>query len=226
MVDNETVFAAVPGRTRMGRSFAWISGLALAGSAAAAGLTAYAALIEPMNIRLERLTIRLPGAGNRLPQQGLRILHLADSHFHGAQRGQRERAKIDRIRRLTAGLDYDLLVHTGDFIQYDTGVDHVIALLDAVPRPRLGSFGIFGNHDYTHYAMTEALPRMWRTFAQEERARDTQRNLIVRTAARLTRWPRYIRFVRNTPLDGRRTGVNDTNALAARPERLGDGDPT
>ena len=83
-----------------------------------------------------------------------------------------------------------------------------------MPRPRLGSFGVFGNHDYTHYNMGEALPRMWRSFRAIEGERDELRGPAARVAARGTRWLRYVRYVRNTPLDGRRTGSNDVDALA------------
>jgi len=191
----------------------WGAGLAVAGSALTAGMLGYALLIEPMDIRLERLTIRLPHAAARLPAGGLRILQLTDSHFHGGRRTARERKKIDRIAALTQNLEYDLLVHTGDFIHFDAGLENVLRLLDAVPPPRLGAFGVFGNHDYTHYAMEEALPRMWRTYRAEERRRDAGRNPVQRLAAAGTRWLRYVQYVRNTPLDGRRTGSNNTEAL-------------
>ncbi len=193
----------------------WGAGLTLAGGALAAGMLGYALLVEPMDIRLERLTIRLPHAAARLPAGGLRILHLTDSHFHGGRRSARERRKIDRIAALTRNLEYDLLVHTGDFIHFDAGLENVLRLLDAVPAPRLGAFGVFGNHDYTHYAMEEALPRMWRTYRAEERRRDVARNPLQRMAAAGTRWLRYVQYVRNTPLDGRRTGSNNTEALTA-----------
>ncbi|HQY90448.1 metallophosphoesterase [Caldilinea sp.] len=192
----------------------WGGAAVLAGGAAAAlGLLTYALQVEPLDIRLERLTVRLPGAAGRLPQGGLRILQLSDSHFHGGKYNRRELAKIERVRALTAGLDYDLLFHTGDFIHFDSGLENVLRLLNAVPRPRLGSFGVFGNHDYTHYAMQEALPRMWRTFQAAERMRDPQRGPLARIAAAATRGPRYLRYVRNTPLDGRRTGGNNTDRL-------------
>lgn len=199
----------------------YVGGALLAGSIVSVGILFYAHQIEPLDIQLERLTIRLPRAAGRLPAQGLRILQLSDSHFYGGGRTRRERAKIERVRALTAGLDYDLLVHTGDFLHFDSGLENVLRLLDAVPRPRLGAFGVLGNHDYTHYAMREALPRMWRTFQAAERAADQRRGHVQRLLAATTRWPRYIRYVRNTPLDGRRTGSNDAAALNAALERWG-----
>jgi predicted MPP superfamily phosphohydrolase len=193
----------------------WRAGLALSGLAAGAGAATlgYALLVEPMTVRLERLTIRLPHAGHRLPAQGLRILHLSDTHFQG--RAWRERTKIDRILRLVHDLEYDLLVHTGDFLHFDHGLANVCALLDLLPQPRLGSFGVLGNHDYRHYNMAEALPRMWRTFQQRDAARSAQANPLVCAWMTATRWPRYVRYVRNMPLDGRRTGVNDAVRLEA-----------
>ncbi|GIK74200.1 MAG: hypothetical protein BroJett021_31880 [Chloroflexota bacterium] len=199
----------------------WTGGALMAAGIAGAGILLYAHEIEPLDIQLERLTIRLPRAAGRLPARGLRILHLSDSHFHGGGRTRREHAKIERVRALTSGLDYDLLVHTGDFIHFDDGLENVLRLLDAVPRPRVGAYGVFGNHDYTHYAMEEALPRMWRTFRAAEHAADQRRSRAARLLAAATRWPRYIRYVRNTPLDGRRTGSNDAARLNAALERWG-----
>lgn len=191
----------------------WRAGLALGGLAVGAGAATlgYALLVEPLDIQLEHLTVRLPHAAPRLPVRGLRILHLSDTHFQG--RAWRERAKIDRLRRLTANLEYDLLIHTGDFVHFDHGLENVGALLDALPPPRLGSYGVLGNHDYTHYDMAAALPRMWRTFQQIETVRRASANRLTRVWLKASYWPRYVRYVRNMPLDGRRTGVNDPARL-------------
>ena len=101
-----------------------------------AGLAGYSFLHEPLNVHLERLTIKLPQAQDYLPTRGLRILHLSDTHFRGI--AWRENAKIDRIRRLTAELEYDLLIHTGDFWHEETGLWNLIALLDSVAAAALG----------------------------------------------------------------------------------------
>jgi predicted MPP superfamily phosphohydrolase len=77
----------------------------------------------------------------------------------------------------------------------------------------LGAYAVFGNHDYRHYAMGEALPRMWRTFRQLDAARFESHGLPAWYSA-ATRWPRYLWYVRNTPLDGRRNGFNDCDQLA------------
>jgi len=191
--------------------------LALAGAGIGLGLAAYSIFFEPLNIELERLTIRLNNAKGRVPAAGLRILHLSDTHFQG--KNQRERAKIERIRRLVSGLECDIIVHTGDFLHFDSGLDNVTKLLDVLPRPRLGSYAVLGNHDYTHYAMGEAFLGMWRSYQKEKRRESGGHG------PSLFGLPQYLleygRFVRNTPIEGRRTGVNDTDRLATVLESRG-----
>ena len=80
---------------------------------------------------------------------------------------------------------------------------------------------MFGNHDYTHYNMSAALPRMWRTFADEDAVRCAAANPLQRAYLKATRWLRYVQYVRNTPLDGLRIGSNDTDALTALLTRRG-----
>ena len=193
-------------------------GVGLLGAAGAATL-GYALLVEPQNIELERLDIRLPGAAGRLPKEGLRILHVSDSHFSG--REWRERGKIERVKQLVRDVECDLLIHTGDVVHFDSGLPNVEALLDVLPTPRLGAYAVFGNHDYTHYNMKEALPRMWRTFAEEDAARSAAADPLQRAYLKATRWLRYVQYVRNTPLDGLRIGSNDTDALTALLTRRG-----
>jgi predicted MPP superfamily phosphohydrolase len=129
-----------------------------------AGLAGYSLLHEPLNIHLEELTLVVPRRKGQLPARGLRILHLSDTHFRGL--AWRERAKIERIRTLTQGLEYDLLVHTGDFWHEETGLQNLLTLLDALPRPRLGGYGVFGNHDHVCYSHSDMLARNWERYQQ------------------------------------------------------------
>jgi uncharacterized protein len=172
-----------------------------------AGVASYAYLHEPLRVRLDRLTIRLPNAAANLPRAGLRILHLSDTHFRGVH--WRELVKIDSIRRACAGLEYDLLIHTGDFLHDDGGMDNVLALLDTLPRPLLGKYAVFGNHDYTTYSHSEMWRRSWERFHALNQ--DASRNQS--TAARVRRLFHFGRYVVNMPLDLKRTGKNDVNAL-------------
>jgi hypothetical protein len=214
-VQSHAVGAAQPSAPTRGRKLRAAAKGATAAAAlavaAGAGAFAYAFLVEPQLVELERLHIQLPAAAGRLPAEGLRILQLSDSHFSG--RDWREKGKIERVRKLLAGVEYDLLVHTGDFLHYDSGLPNVEVLLDILPQPRLGAYAVFGNHDYTHYNMKVALPRMWHTFRAKDQAWAAGANAPLRAALWATRWPRYVRYVRNTPLDGRRTGSNNYDGL-------------
>lgn len=179
-----------------------------------AGLAGYAFWLEPQNIRLEQVTLRLSGSCGRLPARGLRILHLSDSHFQGLD--GREGAKIDRIRRLTQNLEYDLLVHTGDFLQTDAGIENNLALLDAVPAPRLGSYAVLGNHDYIRYEWREAIRYAWRNFLRWE-ANHRRRSYILSPtnfAQRLRRGLAFVLFLTDYPIDAKKSGMNDTRRLA------------
>jgi predicted MPP superfamily phosphohydrolase len=186
--------------------------LALSAAAGAAAL-AYAYYVEPHRITLERLTVRIPAACGRLPDGGLTILHLSDSHFRDEP--AREEPKIERIRRLTHGLQYDLLVHTGDLIHDDRGVDMAFRLLCALPEPRLGRYVVLGNHDYAQYRMGEAFPRMFQTWKAQQQAQG------VPAWALPLKLPWFVNYVRHTPLDGRRTGNNDAAGLARRLQQEG-----
>jgi hypothetical protein len=174
-----------------------------------AGLASYAYFREPLRVSLDKLTIRLPNAQRHLPAAGLRILHLTDTHFRGLH--WREKAKIDAIRCACANLDYDLLVHTGDFLHDDGGLGNVLDLLDALPAPRLGAFAVFGNHDYTTYSANQLLNRSWAAFcALENGNRPRGKAAPWQEAARLVR---FGRFLANMPFDLKRTGQNDVARL-------------
>jgi predicted MPP superfamily phosphohydrolase len=67
-------------------------------------------------------------------------------------------------------LEYDLLIHTGDFLHEDSGLPNVLTLLDALPTPRLGGYAVFGNHDYSIYSHDQFLPRAWAKFQEIHRA--------------------------------------------------------
>jgi predicted MPP superfamily phosphohydrolase len=176
-----------------------------------AGIAGYAFLHEPLTVRLDHQTIRLAKGRGRLPKRGLRILHLSDTHFQGQD--WRELPKIEQIRRATAGLEYDLLVHTGDFLQDDRGVPNVLALLDALPKPRLGGFAVFGNHDYMTYSHSQLLTRSWQHFREEE-----SRNGNGHTHSLWDRMFALLRFgyyFLHVPFDMKRTGSNDIVGLEA-----------
>lgn len=80
--------------------------------------------------------------------EGLRILHLSDLHIRRRATGSdRFRQLLDAVSRTPA----DLVVLTGDYTDEpgheNAAMDALRALAHAWPPPRLGAFGIFGNHD-------------------------------------------------------------------------------
>ncbi len=201
------------GRAPVGRGMAaWLAGLgAVAGAGAALG--GYALLYEPFDVRAERLTVRLMRERPGLPDEGLRILHISDTHFRGADR--REHAKIEQVRRATAGAQFDLLIHTGDFLDDNNGLENVLALIDSIPRPRIGAFAVTGNHDHVVYEMKKALHYSWRIF----RARGGSCDYCVSEKRASTRGERFgsllhfARYLLNNRFDGEPSGVNDIAGL-------------
>lgn len=178
-----------------------------------AGLAGYAILQEPFNVIMERITIRIPHAKGRLPSAGLRILHLSDTHFQGID--WRERAKIDNIRRLTANLEYDLLIHTGDFWHNETGLENITRLLASITQPRLGSYGVFGNHDYVCYSHSEMLSRSWERYQLREghSRHGHQTHGLVALYENMRELYRFAHYFMNMPFDLKRVRFNDIDQL-------------
>ena len=185
-----------------------------------AGLASYAILQEPFNVIMERLTIRIPNARGRLPSQGLRILHLSDTHFQGID--WREQAKIESIRRLTADLRYDLLIHTGDFWHNETGLENILLLLDSIPTPRLGSYGVFGNHDYVCYSHSDMFSRNWGRYqlhagnGNSNGKHSHHAHGLTALYENMRELYRFAHYFMNMPFDLKRVHFNDVDRLKQR----------
>jgi hypothetical protein len=115
----------------------------LAASATGLGLGGYTWQIEPhwLEIVFRPLTI----AGLPRTLQGLRLAQLSDMHV-----GPRvaDSYILESFHRVQA-LDPDIVVYTGDFISYEPGIfDHAERIYEHLPRGRLATLGILGNHDY------------------------------------------------------------------------------
>ncbi len=201
----------------------------LAGLGAMAGVGAalggYALLYEPFKVQTERIVLRLLREQPGIPREGLNILHLSDTHFRGADR--REHAKIAQVRRATAGERIDLLIHTGDFLHDDRGLENVLALVDSLPKPRLGAFAVTGNHDYLFYSMKRAPLHTWRVFRAREEGVGTgirgrpREGVDDSGMARVRRLLRFGRYLLQNRMDGEPVGTNDIAGLRRALEEQG-----
>ena len=200
-----------------------------AGLGAVAGLGAalggYAFLYEPFDVRTERLAVRLLRDKAGVPGEGLNILHLSDTHFRGADR--REHAKIEQVRRATAGEEIDLLIHTGDFLHRDSGLDNVLALIDSISKPRLGAYAVTGNHDHVFYNMRSAPQYSWRLFRAREAKNGgcngalNSSEKVKFSSAGLGDLYRFGRYLLSNRFDGEPAGENDIGRLRRALEERG-----
>lgn len=91
--------------------------------------------------------------------EGLRIAHLTDIHIN------KSRGRHSRIIGHLARMPLDLVFFTGDYIWDERDEDvsfNVMQRIAAVLKPRIGSYGVFGNHD-THRLreLCASLPVRW-----------------------------------------------------------------
>ena len=121
--------------------------LAGAAAAGAAGLVGYTWGVEPFWLDLVRRD--LPVADLPAALEGARLAHLSDLHV-----GPRVRDDylVDVLRR-TAALRPDFVAVTGDLITHREGrgeaqYAQLRGVLAHLPRGRLGTVAVLGNHDY------------------------------------------------------------------------------
>lgn len=112
-------------------------------SVTALGLGAYTWQIEPywLDVTHRALPIHnLPAA-----LHGRTLAQLSDIHVGPRVSDAYVLETFDRIQRLAP----DFVVYTGDFTsRHGNMFAHAEAMYDAAPLGRLGTFGIFGNHEY------------------------------------------------------------------------------
>ena len=120
---------------------------AIAGSAArtaaltaalGGGLTAYAWWESTQAAAARRrLTVRdlPPGL------DGLRVLHVSDTHFPA------DGASLERFAELVSGLEYDIVFATGDYVETAAGWDSAVEAFALLHAP-FGVYASLGAHDY------------------------------------------------------------------------------
>jgi len=108
---------------------------------------------------LERIDLTLPTLPASL--EGLRIAHVSDLHVRRSLRGPA------RIGRSLGAVRLDLLVLTGDQMDGagdETPAIEALAEICEQARPRLGTFGVHGNHDTAEFRhAAQQLPVLWLT---------------------------------------------------------------
>lgn len=92
-------------------------------------------LIQPLELPLPRLPAEL---------EGLRIAHVTDPHV------RRTTARHRQLMRELAQTPIDLACYTGDYMTWpgdEAAAEQVMRDVIEAAAPRLGGFGVFGNHD-------------------------------------------------------------------------------
>jgi predicted MPP superfamily phosphohydrolase len=109
--------------------------------AAAVGLLGVWGLWEARSVRIEPVTVRTA----RLPAGSppVRIAQIADLHMSALT----SPGRLERALRLVEDARPDLVVSTGDLIDFPLPADGRMAARLAAVRPPLGKFAVFGNHE-------------------------------------------------------------------------------
>jgi predicted MPP superfamily phosphohydrolase len=115
-----------------------------AAAAAAVGLPLYTVFVEPHWMEI----VRHPMPLEHLPPElaGKTLLQVSDIHV-GPRVGS---DYLIRSLRETHALAPDFVAITGDFVSYGSAHEHreLARVLASMPRGRLGTVAILGNHDY------------------------------------------------------------------------------
>ena len=99
--------------------------------------------------------------------EGLRILHVSDTHFPASG------DSVGRFFDAIAPLDYDLVLCTGDYVETSAGWDAAADALTQLRAP-FGVFATLGAHDYCAPVRT---PREWASF-NVDRLRGLRRRFV------------------------------------------------
>ncbi len=102
------------------------------------GLAAYA-WWESTQAKLVRHDVAVPGLPAGL--DGLRILHVSDTHFPA------NGASLERFAELVAEVEYDIVFASGDYVETAAGWDSAVEAFSLLHAP-FGVYASLGAHDY------------------------------------------------------------------------------
>ncbi len=119
--------------------------LALFSASIAALLAFYATRIEPHNVRVRYVPVKLPRLGRAFHRYT--IAHISDIHM-GAWMTE---ARLQAVVELINAIRPDLIVITGDFVNRytDDAATSLVEPLSTLYAPD-GKFAVLGNHDYCY----------------------------------------------------------------------------
>lgn len=124
--------------------------------ASATGLGGYTSLIEPHWLEITRRTLPIRHLPSSL--EGAMVAQLSDLHVGPRVSDAYILETFGRVRALAP----DIVVYTGDFVSHEPGIEaHARRIYRDAPLGRLGTVGVFGNHDYgpgwRHHEMAGSL---------------------------------------------------------------------
>lgn len=131
----------------MGKEARWtrrasIASVAGGGAALAAGVVAYAAVVEPRRIVVDRVCLPIADLAPEL--ESLTLVQLSDMHCGPSRRWP---THLRRAVQIANELRPDLIMLTGDYADDTSIVPQCAAILSELRAPR-GVVAVFGNHDY------------------------------------------------------------------------------
>ncbi|HET9270283.1 MAG TPA: metallophosphoesterase [Vicinamibacterales bacterium] len=111
--------------------------------AAAIGTGIYTSLIEPYWLEIVRRPLAIPNLPVGL--RGATLVQLSDLHVGPRVPDDYILETFARVRALQP----DVVAYTGDFISYEDGIfEHARRTYQEMPRGRVATVGVLGNHDY------------------------------------------------------------------------------
>lgn len=123
-----------------------ITGTGMAVSLLIFALSTFGILSGRFNFKTEHITLNINGLHEDL--NGLKIVHLSDMHlpsfYHHSNRLTEIMEDINELRP-------DLIINTGDFVNYGWREFKGFDTLLRVAKSRYGNFAVMGNHDFGTY---------------------------------------------------------------------------
>jgi predicted MPP superfamily phosphohydrolase len=109
-------------------------------------IIAMSSLVGRFNFKTENITVKIKGLDPQLA--GLRIVHLSDMHLASFYRHpNRLQEVVDRVNSFNP----DLIINTGDFINYGWREFGRCDTILAKTKSRYGNLAVLGNHDMGTY---------------------------------------------------------------------------